>query len=146
MKRRYSLLLSSVLAILALLLVAHIALPYVIRDYLNGKLDRMGDYHGQLADVDLALWRGAYRINGLKIVTVNGKVPVPLLDAPVIDLSVSWHALWYDHGIVARVVFLRPQLNFVDGGDRQDSQSGAGTDWLTHLLPHTTSCEQHWLP
>ncbi|PWU31609.1 hypothetical protein DK254_03795 [Pseudomonas sp. RW407] len=140
MKRRYSLLLSSVLAILALLLVAHVALPYVIRDYLNGKLDRMGDYHGQLADVDLALWRGAYRINGLKIVKVNGKVPVPLLDAPVIDLSVSWHALWYDHGIVARVVFLRPQLNFVDGGDRQGSQSGAGTDWreqLDKLLPTT---------
>ncbi|MDN6859382.1 DUF748 domain-containing protein [Pseudomonas sp. CAN2814] len=140
MKRRYSVPMLSILAILLVLLIAHIALPYVIRDYLNGKLERMGDYHGQIADVDLALWRGAYRINGLKIVKVNGKVPVPLLDAPVIDLSVSWHALWYDHGIVARVVFQRPELNFVDGGDKQNSQSGAGTDWreqLNKLLPIT---------
>ncbi|MBD9677783.1 DUF748 domain-containing protein [Pseudomonas sp. PDM18] len=140
MKRRYSVPMASILAILLLLLVAHIALPYVIRDYLNGKLERMGDYHGQIADVDLALWRGAYRINGLKIVKVSGKVPVPLLDAPVIDLAVSWHALWYEHGIVARVTFLRPELNFVDGGGRQESQSGAGTNWseqLDKLLPIT---------
>lgn len=140
MKRRYSVPMASLVAIALVLLVAHLALPYVIRDYLNGKLDRMGDYHGQITDVDLALWRGAYRINGLKIVKVNGKVPVPLLDAPVIDLSVSWHALWYEHGVVARVLFLRPELNFVDGGGRQESQSGAGTDWreqLEKLLPIT---------
>jgi hypothetical protein len=140
MKRRYSVPMATLVAIALVLLVAHIALPYVIRDYLNGKLDRMGDYHGQITDVDLALWRGAYRINGLKIVKVNGKVPVPLLDAPVIDLSVSWHALWYEHGIVARVLFLRPELNFVDGGGRENSQSGAGTDWreqLDKLLPIT---------
>lgn len=140
MKRRYSVPMASLVAIALVLLVAHLALPYVIRDYLNGKLDRMGDYHGQITDVDLALWRGAYRINGLKIVKINGKVPVPLLDAPVIDLSVSWHALWYEHGVVAQVLFLRPELNFVDGGGRQESQSGAGTDWreqLEKLLPIT---------
>ncbi|QRY77220.1 DUF748 domain-containing protein [Pseudomonas sp. PDNC002] len=140
MKKRYTVPLVSLAVIVVLLVAAHIALPYVIRNYLNEKLDRMGDYHGQVLDVDLALWRGAYRINGLRIVKVNGKVPVPLLDAPVIDLSVSWHSLWYDHAVVARVVFLRPELNFVDGGSRQDSQSGAGTDWreqLEKLLPIT---------
>ena len=46
-------------------------------------------------DVDLALWRGAYRINGLQIVKVDGKVPVPFVKAPVIDLSVSWHSLCF---------------------------------------------------
>ncbi|MFV3333011.1 DUF748 domain-containing protein [Pseudomonas sp. NY15437] len=140
MKRRYSVPTATILAILLVLLVVHIALPYVIRDYLNGKLDRMGEYHGQITDVDLALWRGAYRINGLKIVKVSGKVPVPLLDAPVIDLAVSWHALWHKHSVVARVAFLRPELNFVDGGSRQASQSGAGTNWheqLEKLLPIT---------
>lgn len=140
MKRRYSGTLAGVVAVVVLLVAAYIALPFVIRDYLNGKLDRMGDYHGQIADVDLALWRGAYRINGLRIVKVNGKVPVPLLDAPVIDLAVSWHSLWYDHAVVARVLFLRPELNFVDGGSHQASQTGAGTDWraqLEKLLPIT---------
>ena len=141
MKRRYSLPLNILLGLLALLLALHLALPFLIRDYLNDKLADMGDYRGQIADVDLAWWRGAYRINGLEIVKVDGDVPVPLLDAPVIELAVSWHALWYDHGVVARAVFEGPELNFVDGGENnQDSQTGAGVDWraqLEKLLPIT---------
>ncbi len=68
---------------------------------LNDKLADMGDYRGQITDVT---WRlaGAYRINGLKIVKVDGKVPVPFVKAPLIDLSVSWHSLWYDHAVVPK--------------------------------------------
>lgn len=90
--------------------------------------------------MDLAWWRGAYQINGLKIVKATGKVPVPFLDAPLIDLSVSWHALWYDKAVVAEVTFVHPELNFVDGGSKQASQTGQGTDWrqqLEKLLPIT---------
>ncbi|WP_431483964.1 DUF748 domain-containing protein [Pseudomonas solani] len=141
MKRRYSLPLRALLTLILLLVVAHFALPWLIRDYLNGKLADMGEYRGHIADVDLAWWRGAYRINGLSIVKADGAIPVPLLDAPGIDLAVSWHSLWYDHSVVARVIFEAPEVNFVDGGkNRQDSQTGAGTDWrdqLNKLLPIT---------
>jgi hypothetical protein len=141
MKRRYSLPFYSMFGLLALLLVLHLTLPYLVRDYLNDKLADMGDYRGQISDVDLAWWRGAYRINELQIVKINGDVPVPLLDAPIIDLAVSWHALWYEHGVVARVLFESPELNFVDGGERpEDTQTGAGVDWraqLEKLLPIT---------
>jgi len=141
MKRRYSWPLWTVAGIVVVLIAVHIALPYLVRNYLNDKLADMGDYRGQVADVDLALWRGAYRINGLQIVKVDGKVPVPFVKAPVIDLSVSWHSLWYDHAVVAEVQFLRPELNFVDGGtNKQASQTGQGTDWreqLGKLLPIT---------
>lgn len=129
------------LASLAVLLVAlHLALPYLVRDYLNDKLADMGEYRGHITDVDLAWWRGAYQINGLKIVKTTGKVPVPFVDAPLIDLSVSWHSLWYDRAVVAEVAFVRPELNFVDGGNKQNSQTGRGTDWrqqLEKLLPIT---------
>ncbi|WP_085683097.1 MULTISPECIES: DUF748 domain-containing protein [unclassified Pseudomonas] len=141
MKRRYRWPLWVLTTIVVLLVALHIALPYLVRDYLNDKLANMGDYRGQITDVDLALWRGAYKINGLKIVKVDGKVPVPFVDAPLIDLSVSWHSLWYDHAVVAQVKFFRPQVNFVDGGaDKQNSQTGQGTDWraqLGKLLPIT---------
>jgi uncharacterized protein involved in outer membrane biogenesis len=141
MKRRYSWPLWTIVGLVVVIVAAHIALPYVVRNYLNDKLADMGDYRGQVTDVDLALWRGAYRINGLKIVKVDGKVPVPLLDAPVIDLAVSWHSLWYDHAVVAEVAFVGPELNFVDGGpDKKQSQTGAGTNWqaqLDKLLPIT---------
>lgn len=141
MKRRYSWPLWAVAGIVVLLIAANIALPYLVRNYLNDKLANMGDYRGQVADVDLALWRGAYRINGLSIVKVQGKVPVPFVNAPVIDLAVSWHSLWYDRAVVAQVVFIKPELNFVDGGtNKQASQTGQGTDWraqLNKLLPIT---------
>jgi uncharacterized protein involved in outer membrane biogenesis len=140
MRKRYGIPLTVVLTLLLLLLVLHLALPTLVRNYLNDKLADMGDYRGQITDVDLAWWRGAYRINGLRIVKVDGKVPVPFLDAPLIDLAVSWHSLWHDQAVVAQVLFQRPELNFVDGGDQQSSQTGTGTDWreqLNKLLPIT---------
>ncbi|WNW11215.1 DUF748 domain-containing protein [Pseudomonas sp. DTU_2021_1001937_2_SI_NGA_ILE_001] len=141
MKRRYRWPLWTLAGVAALLLALHLALPYLVRDYLNGKLADMGDYRGQIAEVDLAWWRGAYRIKALEIVKVDGKVPVPFLQAPLIDLSVSWHSLWYDRAVVGEVTFSQPQLNFVDGGqDRSASQTGQGTDWraqLDKLLPFT---------
>lgn len=141
MKRRYRLTLSALLGLALLLVALQIALPYLIRDYLNQQLADMGDYRGHIADIDLAWWRGAYRINDLRIVKVDGKLPVPLLDAPVIEIAVSWHVLWYDHAIAARLILERPVLNFVDGGNNQQaSQTGEGVDWreqLGKLLPIT---------
>ncbi|NIF29260.1 DUF748 domain-containing protein [Pantoea sp. Tr-811] len=140
MKARYRWPLITLGSLVILLVALQLALPYLVRDYLNGKLASMGEYRGQIADVDLAWWRGAYQINGLKIVKTTGKVPVPLLDAPLIDLSVSWHSLIYDQAVVAQVTFVRPELNFVDGGNQQASQTGRGTNWrqqLEKLLPIT---------
>lgn len=141
MKGRYRWPLGVIAALVVLLVILHIALPFLVRDYLNDKLRDMGAYSGHVADVDLALWRGAYVINGLEITKVDGKVPVPLLDVPRTDIAVSWHSLWHDHAVVARIAFQRPTLNFVDGGaNKQASQTGEGTDWraqLEKLLPIT---------
>jgi uncharacterized protein involved in outer membrane biogenesis len=141
MNRRYSWPLWTLAGVVVLLIALHIALPYMVRNYLNDKLADMGAYRGQINDVDLALWRGAYKINGLKIVKIDGKIPVPFVNAPLIDLSVSWHSLWYNHAVVAEVQFFHPEVNFVDGGaNKQNSQTGQGTDWraqLGKLLPIT---------
>ncbi|MDF3195854.1 DUF748 domain-containing protein [Pseudomonas sp. 1928-m] len=141
MKRRYSIPQWILLGLLATLLVLHFTLPILVRDYLNDKLAEMGSYSGHITDVDLAWWRGAYQINGLEIVKTGGHVRLPFVEVPVIDLAVSWNALWYKRAIVAEVIFEQPVLNFVDGGaDSQASQTGEGTDWreqLKKLLPIT---------
>lgn len=140
MKKRYSIPQWILLGLVAAVVALHFALPLLVRDYLNDKLADMGDYRGHIADVDLAWWRGAYKINGLSIVKVDGKVPLPFVEAPLIDLSVSWKALWYKRAVVAEVVFEQPVVNFVDGKNQQSSQTGQGTDWreqLTKLLPIT---------
>jgi uncharacterized protein involved in outer membrane biogenesis len=141
MKKRYSIPQWTLLGIAIALVALHFALPILVRDYLNDKLADMGSYRGHIADVDLAWWRGAYRINDLRIVKVDGKVRLPFVEAPRIDLSISWKALWQERAVVAEVVFEEPVVNFVDGGaDKQASQTGQGTDWseqLTKLLPIT---------
>jgi hypothetical protein len=132
MPLRYRRHLGWLLLVIVLLLAVRAALPYAVRHYLNTRMDRMGDYHGQIADIDIHLWRGAYTVDGLKIVKVSGKVPVPLLDAPRTDIELSWRAL--THGLVrGKVAFYRPVLNFVDGNGSGDSQSGKGVDWRSKL-------------
>lgn len=140
MKSRYRLPLWIVLALAVLLIVLHAALPGLVRDYLNRQMAEMGDYQGHVEDVDLAWWRGAYRIDGLLIEKKDAQVQAPLFKSPVIDIAISWRELWRHRAIVAEVIFEQPQLNFVDGGDTGESQTGDGVDWrdqLEALLPIT---------
>src|SRR5690606_22131350 len=49
-----------VFGLLALALIGvRLYLPTAVRNYVNGVLERNGEYTGRVADVDLALWRGA---------------------------------------------------------------------------------------
>lgn len=117
--------------VLALLLL-RLMLPSMIERTVNRQLADMGEYSGQVADVDVALWRGAYVLHGLRIDKVSGEVPVPMLDAPRIDIALSWRNLLRG-AIVARVAFEQPVLNFVDGRGSDDSLTGAGVDWRQQL-------------
>ncbi|MGH8127381.1 MAG: DUF748 domain-containing protein [Gammaproteobacteria bacterium] len=137
MEKRYRRPLIVIGIVLLVLIGLRIALPYIVKSYLNRTLAHMGQYSGHVADVDMNLWRGAYDVNGLKIVKKSGKVPVPLLNAPIIDISLSWSALF--HGaIVSEVTFVRSRLNFVDASHPAAKQTGSGVDWrkqLDKMLP-----------
>lgn len=127
---------------LAALIVAVIALraylPVWVTRAINQQLAELGGYHGHVRDVDLALWRGAYRINGLVIrQTDAGDEQVPLVSAPRIDLAVSWAAL-FKGAVAAEVEFQSPQVNFVHAPSSDQDQAGQGVDWreqLQALLP-----------
>ena len=126
------------LLLLALLLLGlRLALPYLVKSEVNSRLDKIGEYHGQVGDIDIQLWRGAYSINDLLITKRSGKVPVPFVNAPLVDISLSWRDI-FNGAIVGEVVFESPELNFVDGVGAADGQSGKGVDWrktLEDLVP-----------
>ncbi|MFI4958444.1 MAG: DUF748 domain-containing protein [Lysobacterales bacterium] len=120
------------LVVILLLVIARALLPYAVKHYLNTRMDRMGDYHGQIADIDMHLWHGAYTINELHIVKTTGKLPVPLLDTRRADIELSWFAL--SHGVFrGKVSFANPTINFVKGHGEGDSQTGKGVDWRAKL-------------
>ncbi|MCF0052620.1 DUF748 domain-containing protein [Dyadobacter sp. LJ53] len=81
--------------VLLLMIAVRIALPYIVLHYANKSLAEMKGYYGHIQDVDLALLRGAYRVDSIylnKADTVSGK-QTPFFAASVIDLSIEWKAL-----------------------------------------------------
>ncbi|MBE9464252.1 DUF748 domain-containing protein [Dyadobacter subterraneus] len=96
-----------------LIIVARLILPYVVLHLVNKNLATMKGYYGHVKDIDLAIIRGAYKVDSLylnKKDTVTSK-QTPFFAASAIDLSVEWKSLF--HGsIVGEVVMNRPMLRF----------------------------------
>lgn len=124
-----------VIILLLFILGLRLTLPQLVKNYLNQSLAQMGDYRGHINDVDIALWRGAYSLNELKIVKKDVE-SVPFFESSAIDLSIKWSALLKGR-VVAVVELIAPELHFVDASN-DSQQTGTGNDWretLKQLLP-----------
>lgn len=135
-RKRKKVIALSVLSVFALLVVARIALPFVVTDYVNRVINRIDGYSGSISDVDIHLYRGAYTIYDLKLFKNNGDIPVPFIDIALVDFSVEWGAL-FKGAIVGEVQMNTPKLNFATGRTGQ-TQTGTDTDWtrpIRDLMP-----------
>ena len=117
------------LVVLALLIGLRVALPHMVKKYVNKKLDEMPEYDGRIGDVDMHLWMGAYSIQDIEIIKTDGKVPVPFFDAKRVTFSLEWKAL-FDGALVGEIDFYDPVMNFVQGPTRKSSQVGVDKPWL----------------
>jgi hypothetical protein len=103
----------TVIIVLAVLVAIRLALPYILLHYANKSLAQLNGYYGHVNDIDLALFRGAYKVDSIflnKIDSVTGE-STPVLSALTIDASLEWRALL--HGsIVGEITFDRPVLSF----------------------------------
>ena len=113
----------ALLALAILLVAARLALPNAIRIHLNHLLEKNPRYEGSVGEVDVALYRGAYKIHDVEMRKRGGRVPVPFLKAPLIDVSVLWNELVRGR-FVGEMVLEQPQLNFVAGPTEADRQTG----------------------
>lgn len=111
-----------VIVLVVLLVGLRIALPYIVKDYVNKTLSNMEGYSGHINDVDIHLIRGAYTIEGIEIKKVTGKIPVPFFEADAIELSLQWSEL-FNGAIVAKIILERPVVNFVQGPTPKQSQT-----------------------
>ena len=127
-----------VLLVLALVLgVGRAILPRAVRDYVNRTLDRNPLYNGNIGEVRIHLWRGAYSIDDVRLNKSAGSVPVPFFAAKRVDFALEWRALLHRR-VVGRVLMDQPEINFVDAPDDGDAQTGRGGPWLqmiTDLFP-----------
>ena len=121
-----------ILLIIAALITARAMMPGALRWYVNRTLDQHPMYDGKIGDIDVHLWRGAYSIEDIRLVKTTGNVPVPLFSSKRLDLAIEWRAL-LSGKIVGRVAIEQPELNFVDAGEKGESQTGVGGPWLKIL-------------
>jgi len=98
---------------IVLIVIARLVLPYVVLHMVNKNLATMKGYYGHVKDIDLAIIRGAYKVDSIyldKKDTVTNK-QTPFFAASIIDLSVEWKAL-FKGSIVGEVVLQEPMLRF----------------------------------
>jgi hypothetical protein len=131
MLRRYRYLWAIVLLV-AVLVAVRAALPSIVKDYVNDKLQAMEAYDGHVEDVDMALWRGAYRVEGIRIVKTGAQQSIPFFSGDRVDFSVEWRSLLRG-SLVAEGEFLRPNLNMVQARSEQQSQTGKEVNWPDQL-------------
>jgi len=146
LRRRRSDYLWLVIAIAFAVIAIRVALPFIVKDYVNGRLHALDAYDGSVADVDIALLRGAYRIDGIEVVKRGARQPTPFFDSNRVDFSIEWRSLF--HGsLVAEAHFYQPKLNLVEGPSPKQSQLGTEEDWhdrLEELFPfHFNTIEIH---
>jgi len=96
-----------IIAVVLILAAVRIALPYIVKDYVNKTLSEIPEYSGRVGDVDINLIRGAYVIEDAALLKTGGKVPVPFFSATRIDLSVQWGAL-FEGSIVGEIELENP--------------------------------------
>lgn len=127
----------TIIILVVLLVSLRLGLPYLIEDYVNRQLAKIPEYSGHIGTVTVSLWRGAYVIHGINIRKTEGNIPVPFFSTPRMDLSVQWKELF--HGaIVGKVLLDKPQVNFVGGPTKEQSQTGESQPWektLASLFP-----------
>ena len=129
MKKRYKI----ILAVLVILILVRLALPTIVKNYLNDLLENIEGYTGQVEDVDLALYRGAYRIDSLAIYSTTQDLGRPFFATDAIDLSLSWSDI-FKGKIVGEVILEQPQLNFVAVESEKDSMAtGENVDWTEQI-------------
>ncbi|HMJ92292.1 MAG TPA: DUF748 domain-containing protein [Candidatus Acidoferrum sp.] len=114
---------------LALLAIGlRLAMPGLVKRYVNQTLQKLPGYGGSIGDVDIHLWRGAYTIHDVNVVKQTNSVPVPFLAAQQVDFSVQWKEI-RNRALVGEVVVDRAQLNFAKGKSKNEDQTSIDKSW-----------------
>jgi|GEM_PF-5541523 len=99
------------IVLVVLLILLRLALPTIVKNYVNKVLADLPDDHGQVDDIEISLLRGAYVIHGLNLNKVDAASEKPFINLPVTDISVQWNALFKD-GILGEIILTDIELTF----------------------------------
>ncbi|MDT0644503.1 DUF748 domain-containing protein [Zunongwangia sp. F363] len=125
--------------VIILLIIARILLPFILKRSVNNTLNNIPGYEGHVEDIDVALWRGAYVIEGLLLRKEAAENQPPLLNFPKTDISIEWKSLLKGK-IVSEIEMHNPEFNYIFEVQQKENTEGeadadAWTDALKELVP-----------
>jgi uncharacterized protein YhdP len=128
-----------VLIVVAALLVAgRLALNPFVTKHTKEVLSSLKGYRGTFDGVSVSLYRLSYTIDALKLVQVptpkGGSEKRPFFYADEIRLGLHWRNLIHKHELVGSVELDHPKMNFIAGGDDEESQTGFNDPHLGEKL------------
>lgn len=127
------------LILIILIIGFRIYLPTLVKNNINKILADIPGYYGQVEDIDIALIRGAYVINGMYLNKVNAKTQVPFLNFPQSDISIEWKSL-FKGKIVSEIIMTNPEVIYIfeDQKSPIEGETADVDDWtkaLTDIVP-----------
>jgi len=127
-----------ILGVVVFLLALHLSLPFILVYYVNKTLKEIPGHTGSVEWIHVNLFRGAYQIHDIEILTIEENTPEPFFESKTIDLSLEWKAL-FDGEIAGEIILGNPVLNFVVASDSSvEAQTGEDVDWtkpIKELMP-----------
>lgn len=126
-------------AIIVALIIFRMFLPTIVKRYVNKTLANIPGYYGQVEDIDIALYRGAYVIKGLYLKKVKAKTKVPFLDFPKTDISIEWKSI-FKGKIVSEVLMYNTEVIYMTKdweatSSEEEPTKAVWTDVITDLIP-----------
>lgn len=112
-------------------IIFRLFLPLIVKNYVNRTLSKIPGYHGWVDDIDIALYRGAYVINGLHLFKNGHKKP--MLDFPKTDISIEWKSLFRGR-IVSEIEMYNPKFNYYVIKNKLSAKEKPGKDDWTKAL------------
>lgn len=103
-------------SVILFLIVLHLALPPLIKWYINSNFEDVNGIQVSVRDVDLKLWRGAYEVEGFTAKELAVAADVPLVYCGSFHFTLDWGALF--HGMIVSDINMDTlKINFVNRPD-----------------------------
>jgi hypothetical protein len=132
-KKRYAV----PVTIIVVLLLLRMYLPTYVKGQINTSLANIPGFYGEVKDVDIALYKGAYVLDSLYLNKVEAKTQVPYLNFPKSNISIEWKSLLKGE-IVSEIVMHNPEIIYVVEDQNLDTTTTDVDDWskaLTNIIP-----------
>ncbi len=126
------------LAVIIVLVILRLALPYLVLNFINNRLANIGGYFGHVDDLDISLYRGAYMVKDIyiDIVDTSTQKQLPFFSADNIDISIEWKSLLKGQ-IVSELECHTALLRFTNNASEPEQLEGDSNDFRLMLKTFT---------